>query len=204
MNAMEFFQRSAGHWRSQRTTHHLPFRRSENGDSDIFVESLPSDHPKIVEICEMHDIDPSLAVGGAYVTWEGSMAWDREGENHAGNTVFALVPDTDNSSTGRLIRERGYAEITPVVGRYETGDDDSLTLITEYETMSSIERFWFVTPDLRFRSSTVKRFGGFNTASFCAESRIAEGEESVAAPDLNAPQLEEATGSRGLYSTLGW
>ncbi|MEB3211719.1 MAG: phycobiliprotein lyase, partial [Leptolyngbyaceae bacterium] len=157
---MEFFQRSAGRWRSQRTTHHLPFRRSETGDSDIFVESLPADHPKVVEICEMHDIDASLAVGGAYVKWEGSMAWDREGENHAGNTVFALVPDADNPNAGRLIRERGYAEITPVVGRYETGDDDSLTLITEYETMSSIERFWFVTPDLRFRSSTVKRFGG--------------------------------------------
>jgi hypothetical protein len=204
MDAMEFFQRSAGRWRSQRTTHHLPFRRSETGDSDIFVETLPADHPKVIEICELHSIDPSLAVGGAYVKWEGSMAWDREGENHAGNTVFALVPDSDNPATGRLIRERGYAEITPVVGRYETGEDNSLTLTTEYETMSSVERFWFVTPDLRFRSSTVKRFGGFNTASFCAESRISEGEDGGTTPDLAPPQMEEAVSSRGLYSALGW
>ena len=204
MDAMEFFQRSAGRWRSQRTTHHLPFRRSETGDSDILVKSLPADHPKVIEICELHEIDSALAIGGAYVTWEGSMAWDREGENHTGNTVFALVPDADNPKQGRLLRERGYAEVTPVVGRYETSDDDSLTLVTEYETMSSIERFWFVSPDLRFRSSTVKRFGGFNTASFCAESRILEDSGSEATPELTAQQLDEAQSSRALYSTLGW
>ncbi len=204
MDAMEFFQRSAGRWRSQRTTHHLPFRRSETGDSDIRVETLPADHPKVAEICTLHEIDPALSVGGAYVTWEGSMAWDREGENHTGNTVFALVPDADNPKQGCLLRERGYAEIVPVVGRYEVGDDESLTLITEYETMSSVERFWFVSPDLRFRSSTVKRFGGFNTASFCAESRIPEDTDSAETPDLSAPQLDEAANSRALYSTLGW
>ncbi|MFM7189844.1 MAG: phycobiliprotein lyase, partial [Microcystaceae cyanobacterium] len=40
MNAMEFFEKSAGQWRSQRTTHHLAFRRAESGTSDIWVESL--------------------------------------------------------------------------------------------------------------------------------------------------------------------
>lgn len=204
MDAMEFFQRSAGRWRSQRTTHHLPFRRSETGDSDIFVETLPANHPKVIEICTLHNVDPALTIGGAYVTWEGSMAWDREGENHTGNTVFALVPDVDNPKQGQLLRERGYAEIVPVVGRYEVGDDDSLTLVTEYETMSSVERFWFVSPDLRFRSSTVKRFGGFNTASFCAESRIHDGADTNTVQDLSVDQVEKAARSRGLYSTLGW
>jgi len=31
----------------------------------------------------------------------------------------------------------GYAEKTPVAGRYIMGSDEALTLITEYETMSS-------------------------------------------------------------------
>lgn len=215
MNAMDFFRQSEGRWRSQRTTHHLPFRRSETGDSDITVEALDADHPKVIEICKLHEVDPDLAIGGAYVKWQGSMAWDREGENHAGNTVFALVPDADNPHQGKLLRERGYAEIVPVVGRYEVDGDNGLNLITEYETMSSVERFWFVTPDLRFRSSTVKRFGGFNTASFCAESRIALNDSSEpkpgsnepeedAVPSLTAEQLTEATSSRPLYSSLGW
>lgn len=173
-DAMEFFQRSAGQWRSQRTTHHLPFRRAETGGSQINVESLAADHPKIIEICQMHEVDPTLAVGGAFVSWDGSMAWDKEDENHEGTTVFALIPDPQNPRKGSLLRERGYAEIVPVAGLYEMDQEDGLVLITEYETMSIIERFWFVNPNLRLRTSTVQRFGGFNTATFCAESRVVE------------------------------
>lgn len=175
---MEFFRRSAGKWRSQRTTHHLAFRRAEVGSSDIFVETLAAGHPKIVEICQLHQVDPSLAVGGAFVSWDGSMAWDKEEENHQGTTVFALVPDRDDPRQGSLLRERGYAEIVPVAGRYYLDDDNALVLVTEYETMSTQERFWFASPDLRLRTSTVQRFGGFNTATFCAEMRVAAGEET--------------------------
>jgi hypothetical protein len=171
---MDFFRLSAGQWNSQRTTHHLPFRRAELGGSAIAVEALEANDPRVVEICQLHDVDPTLAVGGAYVTWQGAMAWDKDDENHEGSTVFALVPDADNPRRGQLLRERGYAEIVPVIGRYEIDGDEGLLLITEYETMSSIERFWFANPNLRLRTSIVKRFGGFSTASFCAESRVAE------------------------------
>lgn len=77
-DAMEFFQRSAGKWRSLRTTHHLPFRRAESGDSDINVETLAADNDRISEICQMHDVEPNLAIGGAFVSWDGSMAWDKD------------------------------------------------------------------------------------------------------------------------------
>jgi CpeS-like protein len=174
MDGMEFFQKSAGKWKSLRTTHHLPFRRAESGDSEIIVESLGPEDERIIKICQEHDRDPNLAVGGAYVTWAGSMAWDKEGENHSGSTVFALIPDQDNPQKGELIRERGYAEIVPVIGQYEVDEENSLLLITEYETMSTIEKFWFPNPNIRVRTSTVKRFGGLNTATFCVETRIEE------------------------------
>ena len=176
-DAKEFFQQSAGRWRSQRTTHHLPFRRAESGGSDINVEFLNADDDKIATICQMHDVDPQQAIGGAFVSWDGSMAWDKENEDHKGTTVFALIPDSEDPRKGKLLRERGYAEIVPVAGEYHMDEEDGLILITEYETMSIIERFWFVNRDLRLRSSTVKRFGGFNTATFCAESRIDEATE---------------------------
>lgn len=192
--AIEFFQRSAGNWKSKRTTHHLPFRRAETGESDIVVESLAADHPKIIEICQLHSIDPSSSVGGAFVRWEASMAWDREDENHAGTTVFALVPEDKNPRAGKLLRERGYAEIVPVIGRYEMDFEDALVLVTEYETMSIYERFWFANPNLRLRTSTVKRFGGFNTATFCAEIR-SEAEDN----DPIDPSADEYG-----YSIAGW
>lgn len=192
MDGMEFFQKSSGKWRSQRTTHHLPFRRSETGDSDIVVESLSAEDPRIAEICQMHSVDPSLAVGGAYVSWQGSMAWDKEGENHQGTTVFALIPDPNNPQKGQLLRERGYAEIIPVAGQYEVDTEEALQLVTEYETMNTEERFWFVSPDIRMRTSTVKRFGGLNTATFCAEFRLKDEETPVE----NDPSA--------VYAITGW
>ena len=197
ITAVEFFQRSAGKWRSQRTTHHLPFRRAETGDSDICVEALAANHPKVIEICELHEIDPTLASGGAFVNWDGSMAWDKENENHEGNTVFALVPDTENGRSGKLLRERGYAEIVPIAGHYQMDEEDGLVLITEYETMSIIERFWFASDNLRLRTSTVKRFGGFNTATFCVEVRVDEQESS-------SEQAEKALPTQQSYSLIGW
>lgn len=193
MDAMEFFQHSGGRWKSQRTTHHLAFRRAETGGSDIYVEALDANHPKVIEICKMHEYDPSLAVGGAFVSWDGSMAWDKDDENHEGTTVFALIPDADNPRAGVLLRERGYAEIVPIAGRYHMDELEGLVLITEYDTMSTIERFWFANPDLRLRTSTVQRFGGFNTATFCAESR----EESITEPQT--PQTAQP-----FYSISGW
>lgn len=182
MDVMAFFRRSAGRWRSQRATHHLAFRRAEVGDSNIQVESLEATDPRIVALCEMHGIDPALAVGGSAVQWLGAMSWDREGEgNHQGQTAFAIVPDGEDPRRGRLLRERGYAEIVPVVGRYQMDDQDGLVLVTEYETMSSRERFWFAGENVRFRTSAVKRFGGFSTAGFCAEVRVSE-QSSVREP----------------------
>lgn len=195
MDVMAFFRRSAGRWRSQRATHHLAFRRAEVGDSNIEVGSLEANDPRIIELCEMHEIDPALAVGGSAVQWLGAMSWDREGEgNHQGQTAFAIVPDAELPHQGRLLRERGYAEIVPVVGRYEMDEDDGLVLVTEYETMSSQERFWFAGENVRFRTSAVKRFGGFSTASFCAEVRV---------PD--EPMAKEAAGQDGqAMSLFGW
>ena len=95
-DAMEFFQHSAGQWKSQRTTHHLPFRRAESGGSDISVESLGADDSRIKEICKMHDVEPSLAIGGAFVSWDGTMAWDKDFEDLLGSSVFAFLPYSVN------------------------------------------------------------------------------------------------------------
>ncbi len=171
MDGLQFFQQSAGKWRSQRTTHHLPFRRAETGSSQITVENLDKKDPKIAEICEMHSVSPNLSVGGSYVTWNGIMEWDQNDKNHQGETVFALIPDENNPRQGKLLRERGYAEIVPIAGEYYLDHENALVLSTSYETMTTLERFWFIGNDVRLRTSTVQRFGGFNTATFCIEVR---------------------------------
>lgn len=195
MEAMEFFRLSEGRWRSQRTTHHLLLRRSETGQTEILVEVLAIGHPKVVEICHLHQMDASSAIGGCQVSWTGTMAWDDQSGAHKGSTVFVLVPDEPDAQQGKLLREQGYAESVPVVGRYQV-DGEGLILTTEYETMSSVERFCFVNENVRLRTNTVKQFGGFSTASFCTERRIINGEPDAISEDLTPPVLE--------FTPFGW
>jgi hypothetical protein len=175
MDITEFFQQSAGKWFSQRTSHHLAFKQSESGKSDIRIEMLPQDAPEVVQLCQQNEVDPALALCGARVTWDGTMEWDQE--KHEGSTVLVPVADPDKPNEGKLLRDTGYAEKAPVAGRYVMGDDGSLTLITDYESMYSEERLWFASPNLRLRTSILKRFGGFSMATFCSEIRMGGGKE---------------------------
>lgn len=170
MDIQEFFQLSAGKWFSQRTSHHLAFKQSESGKSDIKIEILSVDDPEVVKLCEQYDVDPTLAWGGARVTWDGTMEWDEA--KHQGSSVLVPICDPEKPNEGKLLRDMGYAEKAGVAGRYIMGSDDALTLITEYETMYSEERIWFASPNLRLRTSILKRFGGFSMASFCSEIRM--------------------------------
>lgn len=170
MSIEEFFELSAGKWFSHRTSHHLAFKQSESGKSDIFIEMLAADHPEVIKLCEQYEIDPKRASCGARVTWNGTMEWDEQ--DHKGSTVLVPVPNEDNPNEGKLLREMGYAEKMPVAGSYKIGDDDALTLITEYETMWSEERLWFASPNLRMLVGVLKRFGGFSMASFTSEIRM--------------------------------
>jgi hypothetical protein len=184
MDIVEFFEQSSGKWFSQRTSHHLAFKQSEGGKSDLVIEMLPKDDPVVVQLCEQYEIDPALALCGARVSWDGTMEWDEE--KHNGSTVLVPVADPEKPNEGKLLREVGYAEKAPVAGRYVMGDDDALTLITEYETMYSEERLWFASPNFRLRTSILKRFGGFSMASFCSEIRMGGGQPAQSSSEASS------------------
>ncbi|MDX2241720.1 MAG: phycobiliprotein lyase [Leptolyngbyaceae cyanobacterium bins.302] len=170
MDIVEFFELSSGKWFYKRSIHHLAFKQSVAGKSDLVIEMLDKADPDVVKLCEQYSFDPATALCGARVTWNGTMEWDEE--KHAGSTVLVPIGDAEKPNEGKLLREIGYAEKAPVAGRYVMGSDDALTLITDYETMYSEERLWFASPNLRLRTSILKRFGGFSMASFCSEIRM--------------------------------
>ena len=197
-DALHFFRQSCGRWRSQRSSHHLLHRRAEAGGSYIEVVELKVDDPRLQAIATLHGQDPARLVGGCRVTWSGSMAWDKAGEAHEGESVFGLIPDDASGRSGLLLRDRGYAETAPVAGRFAMDERDGLLLTTSYETMNSLERFSFAGPDVRLRTSTVQ--GLSNTASFCVETRIAGPDGTPAAE----PASTTAAGDQAPLSVLGW
>ena len=169
-DALSFFRLSCGRWTSQRSQHHLLHRRAEAGASFIVVEELHKGDVRLAEIAERNNENVERIIGGCWVRWSGSMAWDRAGESHEDQTMFGLIPSDDAGRSGLLLRDRGYAEKAPVAGEFRMDDENGLILTTDYEMMSSLERFWFAGPNLRLRTSTVQ--GLSNNASFCMETRM--------------------------------
>ena len=187
-DALSFFRLSCGRWMSQRSQHHLLHRRAEAGASFIVVEELLKGDERLAEIAKRNDQDVSRIIGGCWVRWSGSMAWDRAGESHEDQTMFGLIPSDDAGRHGLLLRDRGYAEKAPVAGKFRMDDENGLILTTDYEMMSSLERFWFAGPNLRLRTSTVQ--GLSNNASFCMETRqLDDATSKTAAPAAAAAQL---------------
>ena len=171
-DAPTFFRLSCGSWRSQRSVHHLLHRRAEAGGSLIVVDDLEIDDPRLLEMARQHGQNPDRIIGGSHVRWSASMAWDRDGDAHDGETCFALIGDSASARSGTMLRDQGYAEKSPATSTFSMDDRDGLILCTSYEMMTVWERFSFSGVDVRIRSSTVE--GLSNNASFCVETRLKE------------------------------
>jgi hypothetical protein len=198
-NALSFFQLSCGRWRSQRSVHHLLHRRAEAGGSLIVVDELAPNDQRLVELAQLHGQDPAGLVGGCWVRWSASMAWDKAGEDHTGESVIGLIPTDERGREGILLRDLGYAEKAPASSRFCMDEHDGLLLSTEYETMSVWERFAFQGPNVRVRSSTVE--GLSNNASFCIETRCDDSPQQRPAASAAA---DSAAANEPALSLLGW
>ena len=192
-DALSFFRLSCGRWTSQRSQHHLLHRRAEAGSSFIVVEELLKGDERLAEIAARNGESVERIIGGCWVRWSGSMAWDRAGESHEDQTMFGLIPTDEAGRSGLLLRDRGYAEKAPVAGQFRMDAENGLILTTDYEMMSSLERFWFAGPNLRLRTSTVQ--GLSNNASFCMETRQLD--------DASVPAESPATSAKAL-APFGW
>lgn len=192
-DALSFFRLSCGRWTSRRSQHHLLHRRAEAGSSFIVVEELLKGDERLAEIAARNGESVERIIGGCWVRWSGSMAWDRAGESHEDQTMFGLIPTDEAGRSGLLLRDRGYAEKAPVAGQFRMDAENGLILTTDYEMMSSLERFWFAGPNLRLRTSTVQ--GLSNNASFCMETRQLD--------DASVPAESPATSAKAL-APFGW
>ena len=104
------------------------------------------------------------------MSWEGESDWD-EDQTIEGSTI--LVPVPESATTGKLLREQGYAETMESAGSYCLTEDGTFILTTAYERAAAKEKIWFATPTLRFRVALIKTSSGkgVTTASFSSEVR---------------------------------
>lgn len=169
MTMMEFFQKSAGVWFTQRTVHHFDAVADESGESKLYVGMVAADDPRISAICQPQGIDPANAQGGASFMWQAHD--DTQDPDPDKAAVLVDVPDDASGRSGKLLRNQGYVEKIPVVSRYWFGKDGILTIDTDYDNNQGQERCWFITHDFRVRVSTVRMMNGIYLMTYCSERR---------------------------------
>jgi hypothetical protein len=174
MNIKEFFENSCGKWFSQRTSQHLAFNQSEWGKSDLWVELLLPSDASVTQLCDQHSIPIEQAICGARITWEGFVGQDPDKQK--GVTLLVPIADSVEPNQGTLLRQTISPQPMIATSCYVIGDDDVLTIITDYTDIgaTSEERVWFASPNLRLRTSLLKRLNSFSTASFCSEIRLGD------------------------------
>lgn len=169
MTMMDYFRKSEGIWFSERTVHNFDTAADESGKSNVFVEILPQDDPRILAICQERNVDPQQVSGGASFLWQDNLDDVSPNPNYA--AILVDVPDPQNPQNGKFLRNRGYVEGIPVIGLYHFDRDGVLTIETEYETNQGQERSWFINDDFRVRIMTVQMLDGVKQMAYCSERR---------------------------------
>lgn len=170
MEIQEFFEQCAGKWFSQRTSHALPPRELEVGKSELWIDLLTPEEPAIAQLCQQCRIDPVLAICGMQTKWEGTVGASPNKES--GSVVLVAIADGNDSRVGKFVRLVNFPGETPLLGHYILNTDESLTLKIESDTLQTEERLWFVSSNLRERTSVITHAQGSSYASFCSEIRI--------------------------------
>jgi hypothetical protein len=169
MTMMDFFRKSEGTWLTLRAVHHFDLVDDESGESNLIIQVVAQNDPKVITICEQQSIDPAQAMGGGRFMWQANL--DDVPPNEDYGAVLIDVPDDESKRSGKLIRDRGYVEKIPVISRYWFGQDGILTIDTEYDNNQGQERCWFINDDFRIRVSSVRTMDGVNLTTYCSERR---------------------------------
>ncbi|MCT0214080.1 phycobiliprotein lyase [Synechococcus sp. CS-1327] len=165
----QFLARSAGTWLSHRSVHHFEESDDESGCSNLVIVPFGPDDLAVDRVSEQFKLASGGAVGGARFFWQSNtMPIDLVDGNAA---VLVDIPDPSDDTRGVMYRDVGYLEGLAVASHYVISDDGVMSLHTEYDRNSGVERCWFLSDDTRVRVGTSLVMGGVNLVSYSTETR---------------------------------
>jgi len=156
MNIEEFFLKSVGEWNSMRSGHSLAFQEFEEIRSKIKIVPCKSDDSRVIKFLKDNLITTNAVNKAFLINWESKSEWGEENqkENSSGESI--LVPIEISKTEGKIIRSVGYTEAVQVVSLYKILDDGTLIIYSDYSHICTEERIWFVSNNLRSRSSVTR------------------------------------------------
>ena len=93
MNLKKFLDLSAGRWFSQRTNYLLGGDKADNSKADITIEAISPDDSRATQLCQKHNLDPSLIVGGTVQSWDNSVDVVMACKDDNGDAIASEVAD---------------------------------------------------------------------------------------------------------------
>ena len=172
MTIEQFVAQSIGDWKSMRSGHSLAFQIFEDVVSEISIISIEKDDPRVLKLVNKIGIS-SEDICPFFMKWEADSDWEPDNPGEVSKGECLLIPIPEDNSTGRLIRSIGYAELEEAISTYHILDDGTFTLKTQYGQSIAEERIWFVSDNVRCRSSIIRTSegAGILQASFASEVR---------------------------------
>ena len=176
MTIEQFVAQSSGKWRSMRSGHSLAFQQFEEVLSEVTVEEISKDDSAVKQLLESslakkHNLD---TISSPFkMEWCAESDWEPDDPSEVSSGSCIIVPLVKDISSGTLIRSIGYAEAEAAISEYKFSNDGTFTLTTNYEQSIAEEKIWFVSENVRCRSSVLRTSAGSGVlqTSFASEVR---------------------------------
>ena len=176
MTIEQFVAQSSGKWRSMRSGHSLAFQQFEEVLSEVVIEELSKEDPGVKQLLEssLAKEQDKCSISSPFKMERCAESdWEPDDPSEVSSGSCIIVPLAKDKSSGTLIRSVGYAESEAAISEYHFLDDGTFTLTTQYEQSIAEERIWFVSENVRCRSSVLRTSAGSGVlqTSFASEVR---------------------------------
>ena len=176
MTIEQFVAQSSGKWRSMRSGHSLAFQQFEEVLSEVTIEAISKDDSAVKQLLESslankHNLE---TISSPFkMEWCAESDWEPEDPSEVSSGSCIIIPLVKDISSGTLIRSVGYAEAEAAISEYNFSNDGTFTLTTNYEQSIAEEKIWFVSENVRCRSSVLRTSSesGVLQTSFASEVR---------------------------------
>ena len=176
MTIEQFVAQSSGKWRSMRSGHSLAFQQFEEVLSEVTIEEISKDDSAVKQLLESslankHNLE---TISSPFkMEWCAESDWEPEDPSEVSSGSCIIIPLVKDIFSGTLIRSVGYAEAEAAISEYNFSNDGTFTLTTNYEQSIAEEKIWFVSENVRCRSSVLRTSAGSGVlqTSFASEVR---------------------------------
>jgi len=174
MNIEKFFLKSVGEWNSMRSSHTLAFQEFEEIRSRIKITPTKRNDSRVIKLLKDNLITNNEENKGYLISWEAKSEWEEENQKRNSSGDSILIPIELSKTEGKIIRSVGYTEDIQVISLYKLLEDGSLIINSSYNHIFTEERIWFVSKNLRSRSSVTRAINSLAIlqTSYASEIRL--------------------------------